>query len=152
MSDTIPDLWPESFGGAADETLLPNDVLVEQARLLAEKTGHVVEGEVRLPEHAKFIADRLRYAFYLVAPHLAGYAYRLFTIEFELRAAAFGLSGYPVVVTFDEQTTCRDESEFLETLKRIFADKATREVITALQRRSLTTQDLRDEHAAPAID
>lgn len=80
MSNPAIDLWPSVFG--YQETELPDAILREQANRLGEKTNHLVEARVEAPVYATYLTDKIRLGFYLVAPRLGNYSYRLFTIEY----------------------------------------------------------------------
>jgi len=132
MADTTIDLWPIDFG--ISEIEFPDVVLKKQAELLGEKTQHLVEAEVRSPDHALILHDKIRKSLYLVAPKLGGYSYRLFTIE-------YGIVPYPVVITgYGEEAArvCPTKEAFLVALKDIFASEETRRVIASLIAQSTT--------------
>lgn len=87
----MQDLWPANI---TDTTVIdsPLSILREQARLLGEKTKNLVKAEVSqgTAENQKFV-----HHFYIVAPTLNNYHYRLFTIE-------YGVEMYPLTIYSDE--------------------------------------------------
>ena len=136
MSQVEIDLWPSAFGLPKQE--LPDAILKEQANRLGEKTNHVVEARVEAPEHAKYLSDKIRLAFYLVAPRLGNYSYRLFTVEYGITSIGQEITGYPVTLLNGEERICRDRGEFIEVLREIFASQTTLQVISALMDDSST--------------
>jgi hypothetical protein len=87
----MQDLWPEiTFEEQLDS---PVAILKEQAALLGDKTQHIVTAEVR--PLGTSIADQFVNGFYLVAPVLENYRYRLFTIS-------YSVDPYPVIFELDE--------------------------------------------------
>jgi len=143
----LDSLWPEIEPAAARP---PVSILKEQGTLLGSKTNNLVEGKVEsIPEPDE---ATMGYSFYIVAPVLGGYRYRLFTIEHDIRM-------YPVNFTLESEImvdvdpekysrstvkammerqrgvhtdTANNEPEFLELLKKIFSAKKTREIIAAI--------------------
>jgi hypothetical protein len=85
MASAIPDLWPDI---EQSNVVPPVGILREQAAALGKKTGHLLEGRVdtRIGEDGNFI-----HSFYIVAPTLDNYSYRLFSI-------IHGANQYPVTV------------------------------------------------------
>ena len=130
MSNTTIDLWPSVFGH--QETELPDAILREQANRLGEKTNHLVEARVEALAHATYLTDKIRLGFYLVAPRLGNYSYRLFTIEYEIVLKNQNIIGYPVTVLNGVERVCEDKKEFLEVLREVFASQTTIQVISAL--------------------
>lgn len=87
----MQDLWPEiTFEEQLDS---PVAILKEQAALLGDKTQHIVTAEVR--PLGTSIANQFVNGFYLVAPVLENYRYRLFTIS-------HSVDPYPVTFELDE--------------------------------------------------
>ena len=85
----MSDLWP-----AIEQPTIkaPVVILREQAQLLGEKTRNIVEAEVTRIEGEDWIPwYHFAYAFWIVAPTLGNYRYRLFAI-------AHGIDIYPVLV------------------------------------------------------
>ncbi len=140
------DLWPNDF--KIDDIKAPVTLLREQASLLGQKTQNIVEAQVRSLETTglsdslemtaleKKAAD-LRYGFYIVAPALGNYRYKLFTISHD-----FNL--YPVTFHFDEdigdefRQNCEkpilgdSEAKFLNILGKALSSAKTKKVIRAL--------------------
>ena len=130
MSNTAIDLWPSVFGH--QETELPDAILREQANRLREKTNHLVEARVESPAHATYLTDKIRLGFYLVAPRLGNYSYRLFTIEYAIVLKNQNIIGYPVTVLNGVERVCENREEFLDVLREVFSSQATIQVIAAL--------------------
>jgi len=150
------DLWPQAL--AVAQTKSPVAILREQASLLRDKTEHEVEAEVELGESK---TQGFIYHFYLVAPTLNNYRFRLFSVVHYITL-------YPVLIYVGEdigeelQATvnhedpsnklaqilsnsgfakiepkytlqAETETEFMELLSMILQSQKTREVIGALR-------------------
>jgi hypothetical protein len=76
----MPDLWPTDIG--TTEVTPPVTLLKEQAALLGEKTRNLVEGKVVRLDEWPSAQGHFAYAFYLVAPALGNYRYKLFTLSY----------------------------------------------------------------------
>ncbi len=148
----MQDLWPEDIVISAEKLKAPVTILKEQASLLGKKTQNLVEAIVRTNERMQ-APERFAYDFYLVAPALSAYRYRLFTIM-------HGIQLYPVNVYVDRdmaaeiapgrvgredmpmifsgipgeqrELLAKSEEELLEILKKIFGAKKTKQIIQAL--------------------
>jgi hypothetical protein len=85
MAQPIPDLWPDI---EQSQVVPPVAILREQAALLGKKTNHLLEGRVVSTNtgYGGFV-----HSFYIVAPTLDDYAYKLFEIS-------HGVDPYPVLV------------------------------------------------------
>jgi len=85
MANAIPDLWPDI---EQSNVVPPLAILREQAAALGAKTGHLLEGRVqtRTDEGGNFV-----HSFYVVAPTLDNYTYRLFSIS-------HGADPYPITL------------------------------------------------------
>ena len=134
-------LWPEDI--VVVEAKAPVTILKEQASLLSKQTKGIVEGEVLLI--AGPLAGNFGYAFYIKAPALGDYRFRLLTIEHEITM-------YPVWTTPDESMlselrsrkalkefqvrdqsiVARNETEFLRILSLLFASSRTKQVVRAI--------------------
>jgi hypothetical protein len=90
------DLWPEEI--SLENSRSPVGILREQAEFLGLRTKNIVTAEVTLSPKLKnlFEGNDFLHSFYIVAPALGGYKYRLFTIINEL---VF----YPATFDLDEQ-------------------------------------------------
>jgi hypothetical protein len=145
----MPDLWPE-IGTPSIRT--PVSILREQASLLGTKTNNVVEGEVKVIEGSMSwaISWDFGYVFYLVAPLLKNYRYRLLSI-------AHRLDMYPLRVRLSEEIAAEiilaepslifntsgvvevgDEDTFLVLLSLVLRSSKTIKVIHALIAQSQT--------------
>ncbi|GAB4231481.1 MAG: hypothetical protein Kow00121_59790 [Elainellaceae cyanobacterium] len=138
------DLWPE--GIETNRVKSPVTILREQGSLLGQKTKNLVQGEVMESSGRE---NLFVYSFFIVAPALSHYRYKLFTIRHDV-------SLYPVRVDvedriFDEvdsqfQTGRSDpdgepllsylqadsEEKFLELLREIFKSQKAIQVVTSL--------------------
>ena len=142
----VDDLWPEKLESAKIRP--PVAILKEQASLLGKKTKNVVEG--RVASISDIGSDNIEYAFFLAAPALGDYRYRLFTMNHDIRM-------YPLIITIEHETyqevnpekpeqesvqamlwrtrnqvKADNEAEFLALLKKIFAATKTRQIIAAI--------------------
>ena len=86
----MQDLWPSTIGERVDDS--PVSIMRDQAKLLGQKTHNLVEAEVGTgsPQDGNFI-----YHFYIVAPTVNDYHFRLFTVE-------HGIEMYPLTIYVDE--------------------------------------------------
>jgi hypothetical protein len=142
---TMIDLWPDGI----EETRVrsPVTILREQGSLLGQKTKNLVQGEVF--ESALNDKNFFSFSFFLVAPALSNYRYKLLTIYHDI-----GL--YPVEIAVEDQImlgidsrfkyTGKDvsngsmkvylksasEEDFLELLRAVFRSEKTIRVITSL--------------------
>lgn len=118
------DFWPESFGSLEVET--PLQILRKQASLVGTKTGNLLEGSV-----SRFVDEDgdFRIDFYLVAPALSDYRYKLLSLWHSI-----GL--YPVNTIDDKPPIkLKNAEEFKNYLRSRFTSEETLKVI-----RSLITQ------------
>jgi len=149
----MENLWPDNI--AVTEKKAPVTILREQASMLGEKTQNIVIGQVQeLPyQEEKFLAFllpeldiqnqeskqefRFYYGFYIVAPSIGNYRYKLFTILYKI-------DFYPIIIRVDDdikneissgnarQISANSEEEFSELLKRIFHSQKTKKIIGAI--------------------
>ena len=132
MSTKSSDLWPtnlETHGPKA-----PAAILREQGGLLGRKTNNLVVGVV-VPEpgEPRRPAKGLRslpfcYSFFLEAPALDRYRFKLFTISHRIIL-------YPVFVSAEDggkPRVARSETEFLQVLKDLFSSAYTKQAIESL--------------------
>ena len=129
------DLWPDDI--RYTRLKAPVTILMEQASLLGKKTQNLLEAKVENNKEALVSAEVFVYGFYLVAPALSYYRYKLFTISHDIQL-------YPVKINIDsdilkeispdaeEQLLAESEGDFLEILKKIFGAEKTRHIISAL--------------------
>lgn len=116
------DLWPQDIVAAVDFRT-PLSILKEQASLLGQKTQNLVEGVVTSVTNSN---DTFQHMFYLAAPALSNYRYRLFTVTHEIDL-------YPLTIVSETgQRGARSEEEFVEQLRAIFSHDQTKKVIGAL--------------------
>ncbi len=138
------DLWPE--GIETNRVKSPVTILREQGSLLGQKTKNLVQAEVMEAsgQHNEFV-----YSFFIVAPALSHYRYKLLTIRHDV-----GL--YPVKIDVEERIVqeispqfqyeqvnpdgeliktyleANSEEEFLELLREIFKSEKAIAVVTSL--------------------
>lgn len=139
------DLWPK--GIERNRVRSPVIILREQGSLLGEKTKNLVQGEVM--ESAGIGENLFAYSFFIVAPALSHYRYKLLSIRHDV-------SLYPVTVDVEERIfqevssqfkdaifspdgeiiktylLARSEKEFLTLLREIFKSEKTMQVVTGL--------------------
>jgi len=133
--NAIDDLWPDEIA-VADEPTPPITILKQQAALLGRKTKNLVEAEVRT-EVTDF-QRILRHTFLLIAPVVGLNQYPLLYVEHPVDRL------YPATVKVnpaDASSSVRviptkDETEFKEQLKAVFADEATKRLISNLRAQS----------------
>lgn len=132
----MTDLWPAEI----DVTSLipPATILREQATMLGKRTKNIVLGEVKAREVEN---QDFSYDFYIVAPALGNYRYKLFTISYSVDL-------YPVIIEIEKNIVygmlenrrgglinpmkVDSEDMFLEILKEIFGSSKTKRVISTL--------------------
>lgn len=125
---TIDDLWPDEIA-VADEPTPPITILKQQAALLGRKTKNLVEAEVHT-EVTDF-QRLLRHTFFLVAPVVGLDQYPLLYVEHPVTRM------YPATVKVNpddpsssvRELLAKDEAEFKQCLKAIFAEEPVKRVI-----------------------
>jgi hypothetical protein len=142
------DLWPSDIA-AQGKAIAPVTILRRQAALLGQKTGNLVEAEVRATGPEALGGDEFNFSFSFVAPTLNDYRYRLFTISHSheiypvkiflnsgKRAEDRILMSAPVKHFLNgepfQEVECESESRFLDVLRAIFDAPKTRQIIRAL--------------------
>jgi hypothetical protein len=110
------DFWGEI---QVSEIRTPASILREQAALLGPKTQNVIEARV---ETAVTADDKFAHAFYLVAPGLDNYRYRLLQITHPI-----GL--YPVI---SPPHVLKTEEEFTAWLHKKLSSDQTRRIVANL--------------------
>jgi hypothetical protein len=125
MTQPIPDLWPEIEQSGE---VPPVAILREQAALLGHKTHNLLQGRVdtRIAPGGLFV-----HSFYIVAPTLDNYIYKLFEIE-------HGVNPYPVVS--DEQQfykapaplRLKSEQDLLHHVREILNSDQTKRILGSL--------------------
>ena len=121
-------LWPDF---PTEEIKGPKSILKEQAGYLAAKTNNVLIADV---ETSQF-KENMIYSFYVVAPVLGNYRYKLFSI------AHVASSYFPLYIDWRDDTStereCRNKNELTAYLKHIFNDAETIKVVSSLISQSL---------------
>lgn len=158
------DLWPndmETYDELADT---PLGILKEQASLLGERTKNVVRAEVRVTTTNSNSFDRFGiigstggnddsflYEFFIVAPFLENYKFRLFVVRQKVMAL------YPAIVILDNDAlidntfpeakgkprlliNAKDQDQFEEILLKIFSAPNTQSLIKLLVSQSKTSR------------
>lgn len=126
--EAIDDLWPDEIA-VADEPTPPITILKQQALLLGRKTKNLVEAEV-ITEVTDF-QRLLRHTFCLVAPVVGLYRHPLLYVEHPVTRM------YPATVKVNpedpssppREILAKDEIEFKQHLKAIFAEEPVKRVI-----------------------
>jgi len=142
----MKDLWPDTFVDPS-QPKAPVAVLREQASLLGEKTNNLVTAEVKplgrqigkaqndpfMPPDAE-PEEEFRYIFYLIAPALDHYRYRLFTIgnNIELYPVTLYWSQETEESTKEQVTFAYNQEDLEEMLANIFRAPKTQRVIRAM--------------------
>lgn len=127
----IDDLWPDEIATAAGPTP-PLTILKQQASLLGRKTKNLVEAEVHT-EVTDF-QRLLRHTFFLVAPAVGLSGYPLLSVEHPVTRI------YPAIVKVNpddpsssvRELVAKDEAEFKQHLKAVFAGEPAKRVIANL--------------------
>lgn len=140
----MTDLWPEDIW-ENDPVQIPADMLEEQAELLGSKTKNYVTAKVSESSQSHFEEPDFNYDFFIVAPTLSNYHYRLFTISHDIDL-------YPLEMDLDEDISkelfpdqdsvdisIQTEEEFSETLRKIFDSRKMKRIMAIL--RSMTHYD-----------
>lgn len=132
------DLWPEDFA-VTPEAKTPATILREQAAFLGQKTNNVVEAKV-VPSGAIYPGGFV-YNFFIVAPVLDNYMYKLFTIAYNINLYPISLDvGMEIHTEIDPEyqrylevkIITNSESEFVDLLGKIFCTEKTKKVIGTL--------------------
>jgi hypothetical protein len=144
----MKDLWPNDIAQVVNRT--PVTILKEQASLLGSKTKNIVTAEVGQVDEDATSHD-LIYRFYIVAPALKNYHYRLFDISHPIDL--YPLTVFPDSSVADEliygkpeflqaydlganerhgSFQVQKEESFLALLEQIFAAQKTRRVIASI--------------------
>jgi len=124
-------MWGEL--GNLEKVKTPAAVLREQANLLTEATGHILEGDVTVGR-GPFVAWVFQASLDIVAPALNEYRYSVLE-------ASYPMGIYPVHIrdrVHDKEYECADEKEFLARLESILSSSELRTVIATLLSESRT--------------
>lgn len=137
--NNIPDLWPADL--ADDESESPISILKGQAGSLGKRTGGIVEARItkfRYADDDENDPDDLMYNFNIIGPSIGNYRVTLF----ELHAKMHSL--YPVTIKVPSPDgnaptlfEIKNQSELLETLKKILTDNRTVNIIRAIRAHSI---------------
>ncbi|MEM9933958.1 MAG: hypothetical protein AAF824_10110 [Bacteroidota bacterium] len=132
MNNNKMNLWPE-----LDLTKIstPAMVLKEQAEFLSNNTDNILNAFIKssvTDSNGNYFETThpIKHEFVIIAPQLKNYSYELFYV-------VHGLDIYPLEIFWSDQKykplyTVRNEADFMESLKQIFADPKTFKVIQAL--------------------
>jgi hypothetical protein len=118
----MPDLWPGTFGDV--KVTPPVKLLREQADLLGDKTGGLLEGLVSTSKDG----ENFVHSFYVVAPSLEDYSYQLFAVNHPLEF-------YPALIwagNSEQPIRSADAEQFEEHLRQVLGSERTLKVIAAL--------------------
>jgi hypothetical protein len=124
MAQPIPDLWPEI---EQTQVVPPVAILREQAALLGQKTNYLLQGRVQttVDLHGRFV-----HSFYIVAPALDDYTYKLFEVkhdanQYPVEADSLGRTG-PLTVDLNS------EQQLLDHIRKILNSDKTKRVVGSL--------------------
>jgi hypothetical protein len=117
---TMKSFWPDF--APVDQVGTPLDALQEQAALLPDKTGGLVEAVIATEVSGNLVwADLL-----LTSSREPGYRYQLLQVRYPL-------DHYPLTVVAGEETDeANDEPQYLEILKRALGSPRTRRIVEAI--------------------
>ena len=122
METQVRDLWPADIGVAT--LITPVSILREQAALLGEKTSNLVQAEVKTTSEGA----RVMHSFYLVAPAMNKYRYRLLYVTHDVAL-------YPLNIVFDpanSQVTAKSQDAFVEQLGKLLSSEKTITIVQSL--------------------
>jgi len=122
METQVRDLWPSDIGIVTLVT--PVSILREQAAFLGEKTGNLVQAEVKTTSNGPSVVHSL----YLIAPAMGGYRYRLLS-------AAHNVEVYPLNINFEPTSVSimvETEDEFTEYLGELLSSEKTINIVKSL--------------------
>lgn len=132
-------LWPDF---AIDKTKSPKTILKEQAGYLMARTNNVLSAAVET-SHYK---ENISHEFYVVAPALNNYRYRLFSVSHEV------VGYYPVTIMTEVElqgeheddikivynpAKAKNEEEFMLLLSKVFKNPENVRIISSLLSQSL---------------
>ncbi|MCI0690587.1 hypothetical protein L0337_01120 [candidate division KSB1 bacterium] len=147
-------LWPKDIGEQL-QVIAPVSILRRHASLLGSKTNNLVEAKVVDFERELGDLYEFNYGFYITAPTLNRYSYKLFTISHNIDL-------YPVIIDVDaelkreidpeneiyKKIEANSEDEMLQVLKKIFNSHKTKKIIGSLltiinsrQKETVTTSE-----------
>jgi hypothetical protein len=140
----MADLWPNDLGLVDIKS--PLSILKDQAAMLGQKTQMIVKAEVgrgnleyyyRTAAINKEDLKKFLYEFYIVAPVLENYRYRLFSIihDVDLYPVEFLLDVEIEEEIIGEEVDLRfalSESQFIDMLGHILNSNKTKKVIRSL--------------------
>jgi hypothetical protein len=118
----MPDLWPDDFGPT--NVTPPLALLREQADMLSRKTQGRLKGNVAATQNN----GNAIYNFYVTAPTLGPYTYRLLSIEHPMQLYPLTIYSEPA----EQKWTCANEEQFVSTLRTVLADVPTKNVINSI--------------------
>lgn len=116
-------LWPADLVPGDRRT--PELILREQAEDLRQKTGGVLTAEVEAGSNG----DRLTFDFFVVAPRLDDYHYRLFKVRHKVNPYDPPLE---MILSAKRIELARSEDEFIALLRRVFESPETRTLVSDL--------------------
>jgi len=135
----MENLWPEDITTSVDLNT-PVVILQQQASYLGEMTKNELIGMVSNSDELSDKGD-FKYEFYINAPTLGNYSYKLFSISHDIDL-------YPVNIYLENEMIkeimgdrytdnikaikCSNEANLIGTLGRVFAAKRTRNIIAFL--------------------
>jgi len=123
--------------GGVQDVATPEEILTSQAVDLTQKTKELLRGKVEVGSHLQYIVID----FFIVAPALDWYEYRLFKARHKLRPQ------YPVELTVgaDRKIKATGPDELLRACSLIFSEQTTRHLVSELI--ALVKKRLEDDQA-----
>lgn len=126
-------LWPKDIG--KESVVVPKTILVEQAQFFNELTKNKLVAKVNSAQYTNEEGNHvLAHEFDITAPSLGNFTFTLFK-------AIHNLSIYPVKIEFllehmsgweIDKEQVSNETEFIDTLKKILSHQSTVKSINAL--------------------
>ena len=113
-------LWPTDLIPSSRRT--PEQILREQAADLRQKTGGALTGDVE----AGSSGDRITLDFFIVAPALEDYHYRLFKVRHAINPYDPPLE---LILSSRQIKPAHSEEEFLTILRQVFESPQTRALV-----------------------
>jgi hypothetical protein len=136
----MKNLWPEDLFEGYEETKAPVEILQQQASFLGEMTKNVLKGLIGQGESSYKDLPFL-YEFYINAPTVGNYSYKLFSIVHDIDL-------YPVYLMVEKEMQKEilgeqykagilrikysDETTFAYGLGKVFRSTKTKKVINSL--------------------
>jgi hypothetical protein len=119
----VNSLWPEDLTASSDT--MPEDILRTQAFDLAEKTGGLLRADVEPGSHGEWIT----LDFFVIAPRLDDFAYRLFKVRHKIPNCFDPLE---IILGSKNVHRVKSRSDFERELATILGSSSTRTLVGEL--------------------